>query len=135
MNRPHDEYSVLVTLKADGTVEKTVVGSVLASYGLDGLKEIFTMDSLQIASFTITEKGYGVSGAEEDFKNGPDRAKTYMGQVAGLLVPAVPCGEKPSPWSAWTTAPTTGTGFWRPMETFAGKWCENGWQTGDSWSM
>lgn len=72
VNRPHDEYSVLVTLKADGTVEKTVVGSVLASYGLDGLKEIFTMDSLQIASFTITEKGYGVSGAEEDFKNGPE---------------------------------------------------------------
>ena len=60
VNRPHDEYSVLVTLKADGTVEKTVVGSVLASYGLDGLKEIFTMDSLQIASFTITEKGYSL---------------------------------------------------------------------------
>ena len=132
VNRPHDEYSVLVTLKADGTVEKTVVGSVLASYGLDGLKEIFTMDSLQIASFTITEKGYGVFGAEEDFKNGPDRAKTYMGQVAGLLYRR---GKSPSPWSAWTTAPTTGTGFWRPWRHLPENGVKTGWQTGDSWSM
>ena len=27
MNRPHDDYSILVTLKADGTVEKKVIGS------------------------------------------------------------------------------------------------------------
>ena len=31
MNRPHDDYSILVTLKADGSVEKTVVGSVVES--------------------------------------------------------------------------------------------------------
>ena len=49
MNRPHDDYSILVTLKANGTVEKTVVGSVVESYTLDSendaeysrLKEIF----------------------------------------------------------------------------------------------
>ena len=29
MNRPHDDLSILVTLKADGTVEKTVVGSIV----------------------------------------------------------------------------------------------------------
>ena len=27
--RPHDNYSVLVTLKADGSVEKTVIGSIV----------------------------------------------------------------------------------------------------------
>lgn len=26
-NHPHDDYTILVTLKADGTVEKTIVGS------------------------------------------------------------------------------------------------------------
>ncbi len=31
MNIPHDGYTVLVTLKVDGTVEKTVVGSVVES--------------------------------------------------------------------------------------------------------
>ena len=31
MNRPHDDYSILVTLKANGSVEKTVIGSVVES--------------------------------------------------------------------------------------------------------
>ena len=29
MNHPHDDYTILVTLKADGNIEKTVVGSVV----------------------------------------------------------------------------------------------------------
>ena len=64
MNRPHDEYSILATLKADGSIEKTVIGSVMESLALDAskekefgrLKEIFKKDSLQMASFTITER-------------------------------------------------------------------------------
>lgn len=64
MNHPHDDYSILVTLKANGTVEKTVVGSVMESLALDSeddaqfsrLKEIFSADSLQMATFTITER-------------------------------------------------------------------------------
>lgn len=126
VNRPHDEYSVLVTLKADGTVEKTVVGSVLASYGLDGLKEIFTMDSLQIASFTITEKGYGVSGAEEDFKNGPDRAKTYMGQVAGLLYRRFLAGKKPIAMVSMDNCSHNGDKLFGAVEAYAKHWTENG---------
>ena len=63
--RPQDNYSVLVTLKADGNIEKTVIGSIVESCILDSendaeysrLKEIFENDSLQMASFTITEKG------------------------------------------------------------------------------
>ena len=63
MNRPCDDYSILVTLKVDGTVEKTVVGSVVESLILDSedeteysrLKEIFENDSLQMVSFTIRE--------------------------------------------------------------------------------
>ena len=63
MNHPHDDYSILVTLKANGTVEKTIVGSVVESLALDSdnaeqfqrLKEIFSADSLQMASFTIKD--------------------------------------------------------------------------------
>ena len=29
MNRPHDDLSILVTLKANGTVEKSVTGSIM----------------------------------------------------------------------------------------------------------
>ena len=65
MNRPHDDYSILVTLKANGEVDNTVVGSVVESLTADSdnetdfsrLKEIFTKDSLQMVTFTITEKG------------------------------------------------------------------------------
>ena len=66
MYHPHDDLSILVTLKSTGTIEKTVVGSVMESLKLDSnnaeayarLREIFGKDSLQMASFTITEKGH-----------------------------------------------------------------------------
>ena len=66
--RPHDNYSVLVTLKADGSIEKTVIGSVVESMILDStnaaefsrLQAVFANPSLQMATFTITEKGYQI---------------------------------------------------------------------------
>ena len=69
MNHPHDDYSILVTLKSDGTMEKSVTGSIVESLALDSenekafgrLKEIFASSSLQMATFTITEKGYSVT--------------------------------------------------------------------------
>ena len=76
------------------------------------------MDSLQIASFTITEKGYGVSGAEEDFKNGPDRAKTYMGQVAGLLYRRFLAGKKPIAMVSMDNCSHNGDRLLEAMETF-----------------
>ena len=95
MNRPHDDYSILVTLKADGSVEKTVVGSVVESCILDSenegeygrLKEIFCKQSLQMVSFTITEKGYSlVNGKGEllpavaaDFAAGPEKPAGSIG--------------------------------------------------------
>lgn len=79
MNRPHDDLSILVTLKADKTVEKTVVGSIVESCILDEnnekeigrLKEIFSKPSLKMVSFTITEKGY--------------KTFAYMSKVTKLL--------------------------------------------------
>ena len=49
MNRPHDDYSLLVTLKADGNVEKTVVGSVVESLILDSEDEAeYTLSLIHI---------------------------------------------------------------------------------------
>ena len=56
---PYDSISLSVTLKTDGTVDKRVVGSVTeAVTDTDRMKELFCKPSLQIISFTITEKGY-----------------------------------------------------------------------------
>ncbi|MCQ2585022.1 MAG: mannitol dehydrogenase family protein [Treponema sp.] len=111
MYRPHDNIGALVTLKASGSVEKTVVGSIMESLTADSnndadwnrLKEIFRKDSLQMVSFTITEKGYVLQNAqgvyspfvEEDMKAGPSKPQSYMGKVVGLLYERYVNGEKP----------------------------------------
>ena len=67
------------------------------------LREIFGKDSLQMASFTITEKGYSlVNGKGEmvpavvsDMEKGPEKPQSYMGKVASLLYARYKAGEKP----------------------------------------
>lgn len=142
MNRPHDDYSLLVTLKADGSVEKTVVGSVVESCILDSentaeydrLKEIFSKDSLQMVSFTITEKGYSlVNGkgeilplVEEDFKKGPEKPMSYIGKVVSLLYTRFKAGEKPVAMVSMDNCSHNGDKLYNAVNTFAEKWAENG---------
>lgn len=142
MNRPHDGYSILVTLKADGTVEKTVVGSVVESLALDSenesdfgrLKEIFTSDSLQMASFTITEKGYSLvngRGEElpdvtEDMKNGPDKPKSYIGKVVSLLYTRYQAGRKPIAMVSMDNCSHNGDKLYAAVTAFAKNWSEAG---------
>lgn len=142
MNRPHDGYSILVTLKADGSVEKTVVGSVLESLALDSenaadfgrLKEIFSADSLQMASFTITEKGYSLvdgKGKElpdvtEDMKNGPEKPKSYIGKVASLLYTRYQAGEKPIAMVSMDNCSHNGDKLYAAITAFAEGWTKAG---------
>ena len=142
MNHPHDDYNLLVTLKADGNVEKTVVGSVVESLTVDStnekdfgrLIEIFGKDSLQIVSFTITEKGYSLvngkgeslPGVEEDFANGPKKAMSYMGKVAALLYARYEAGQKPVAMVSMDNCSHNGDKLYAAINTFAEKWAANG---------
>ena len=142
MNHPHDDYNLLVTLKADGNVEKTVVGSVVESLTVDStnekdfgrLIEIFGKDSLQIVSFTITEKGYSLvngkgeslPGVEDDFANGPKKAMSYMGKVAALLYARYEAGQKPVAMVSMDNCSHNGDKLYAAINTFAEKWAENG---------
>lgn len=99
--RPHDNLGVLVTLKADGRTEKTVVGSIVESlvtgsaYAEDyaRMQEIFRAPSLQLISFTITEKGYRLKDGDgkylpavaQDMANGPGHPVSYLGIVTAML--------------------------------------------------
>ena len=141
MYRPHDDYTVLVTLKADGNVEKTVVGSVVESCILDSeddgeygrLKEIFSKDSLQMVSFTITEKGYSlVNGkgellptVEADFTAGPNKPSSYIGKVASLLYSRYQAGEKPVAMVSMDNCSHNGDKLYAAINAFAEKWTEN----------
>ena len=142
MNRPHDDYTLLVTLKADGNVEKTVVGSVVESCILDSendkeytrLQEIFSKDSLQMASFTITEKGYSlVNGkgellpaVEADFAAGPSKPASYIGKVVSLLYTRYKAGEKPIAMVSMDNCSHNGDKLYDAVSAFAKKWYENG---------
>ena len=66
--RPHDDLCVNVTLNPDGTTDKEVLASVGESltteYDFARIAEIFDKPSLQMVSFTITEKGYALADAK-----------------------------------------------------------------------
>lgn len=142
MNRPHDDFNLLVTLKADGTVEKTVVGSVVESCILDSeneaeysrLKEIFSKDSLQMASFTITEKGYSlVDGKGEylpavsaDFTAGPEKPMSYIGKVASLLYTRYMAGQTPIAMVSMDNCSHNGDKLYDAINAFAENWVKNG---------
>lgn len=129
MNRPHDDYSILVTLKADGSVEKTVVGSVVESCILDSenegeygrLKEIFCKQSLQMVSFTITEKGYSlVNGKGEllpavaaDLQPARRNLQAISEKLHLFYTHVLKTDSFRSPWYPWTTAPITGINYMR----------------------
>ena len=97
---PYENLSLLVSLKSTGDIEKKVIGSVTeslkADYGFENdwarLVSIFRNPSLQMISFTITEKGYGV--APHDLERGM-KPVLAMGKVAVLLYERFLAGQLP----------------------------------------
>ena len=140
--KTHDDLSLLVILKADGTIEKTVIGSIVESLTVDSdntkdlerLKEIFRNPSLQMVSFTITEKGYSLVGKDEnfvpavveDFNNGPNKPKSYMGKLAALCYERYINGKSPIALVSMDNCSHNGTKLYNAVSTFAKKWTENG---------
>ena len=59
---PYDNLTIAVSLKCDGSMDKEIVASItesmLISESRAELERIFSCESLQMVSFTITEKGY-----------------------------------------------------------------------------
>lgn len=139
---PHDNFSILATLKTDGTVEKTVIGSIAEALVLDfenraqinRLEDIFRQDSLQMASFTITEKGYSlVNGSGElfqevayDLRNGPCKPRSYMGKITALLYTRFLAGKKPIAMVSMDNCSKNGERLLEAVRSFAEKWTENG---------
>lgn len=98
--KPFDNLTLLASIKSNGDIDKKIIGSItdvlhadfISNY--DALKKIFISSSLQVVSFTITEKGYSIkdlngnytSIVEEDINNEPKKAKNIMSIVAALLL-------------------------------------------------
>ena len=140
--RPHDNLSILATLKADNTVEKTIVGSIMESLILDSkneaeyarLREIFKNPSLQMASFTITEKGYATANAKgeffpavaADFEKGPEAPESYLGKVVSLLYTRNTHGALPIAMVSMDNCSHNGDKLYAAVNAFAKAWTDNG---------
>lgn len=142
VSRPHDDYSILATLKSNGTIEKTVVGSIMETLLLDSesetefsrLKEIFSNPSLQIASFTITEKGYSLKSASgtlhphiaADMERGPEKPQSYIGKVAALLYVRYLANQLPLAMVSMDNCSHNGDRLYEAVRAYSEAWVNAG---------
>ena len=130
-----DDLAIVVTLKADGSVEKNILGALAETCYLYGgeerLREIFSKPSLQLATFTITEKGYSLDA--EDVKADllvlPGEAKSYMGKVAALLLARFNAGAYPIAMVSTDNCSHNGDKLKAAMSAFAEAWGDEGFKT------
>ena len=132
---PYDNLSLLVIMNPDGSLNKKVVGSVGESLGADysrekewkRLQDIFLNPSLQIASFTITEKGYSLKYiSEDDMSDGLKHPKSIMAKVASLAYTRYKNGELPIAFVSMDNCSHNGEILHNSMEIIVKKWIENG---------
>lgn len=139
---PYDNLNLLVIMNPDGSLKKKVIGSI--SEGLVGdifrekewnrLLDLFTLPSLQMISFTITEKGYSLknlSGAyyedvKQDMASGPMRPVHLMAKIASLAYKRYKSGELPIAFVSMDNCSHNGEKLHSAVMEIAMAWAENG---------
>ena len=140
--KPYDELTMMVGLKPDGTTEREIVAAVADSIKADiadademeKLRRIFTAPSLQMASFTITEKGYTLRGMDgnllpvviEDMKNGPANAKHAMSMVTALMLERYKAGKYPIALTSMDNCSHNGEKLRSSIMEIVSAWAANG---------
>lgn len=136
-----DNLNVLVTLKADGKLDKKVIGSIAETLTVDTqnkedwarLTDVFKKPSLKMASFTITEKGYSLVDSNQellkdvavDVTKTPAEATSYMGKVAALCYERFKNGKLPLTLVSMDNCSHNGTKLEEAVSTIAKLWVEN----------
>ena len=139
---PHDSMTLMVSLKPDGETEKEVIASIANGLKADctnarewkALKAIFKNPSLQMASFTITEKGYGLRDMKgqllpvvvEDLKNGPEQARHAMSVVAAMMLARFRAGARPMALVSMDNCSHNGEKLRQSVLEIARGWRDNG---------
>jgi len=120
---PHDNLTLAVTLKADGTTDKKVVASmaeaITASSQKARLMEICAAPSLQMISFTITEKGYKVLD--------PLNRESMMGYVTDGLLARYKAGAYPLALVSMDNCSQNGAVLKAAVKSVAEAWVKEGW--------
>ena len=136
--RPYDNLTIAVTLNADGKLDKEVIGSMADSltmlYDAEKIAEIFKQPSLQMVSFTITEKGYSLRNAKqelvpavvEDMANGPEGCKSFMAQLAAMCLGRKQACGKPLALVSMDNCSHNGEKLQMAVMEIARAWLDNG---------
>lgn len=139
---PYDNLVLAVTLKADGSTSKKVLGSLSEAIpanaenaaSWDRLKEIFRDKGLQMISFTVTEKGYALKGADgnylpfviPDLENGPEAPKGAMAVVTAMLYERYKNGKAPLAVVSMDNCSHNGEKLENAVKTVANEWLSRG---------
>lgn len=140
--RPYDNLVLGVTLKADASTDKQVIGSLTEAIKAQAsdeaewnrLKEIFVNPVLQMISFTITEKGYALKNAEgqyfpfiqADIDNGPQKPGSAMAVVCALLFERYKAGKYPLAVVSMDNCSHNGEKLMSSILTMANEWEKKG---------
>lgn len=136
--RPHDNLTIAVTMGADGSMDKEIVASVTDSltmqYDLPRIQQIFEMPCLQMVSFTITEKGYALRGADgelmpaiaADMDRGPDECTEFMPRMAAMCLQRKKACGKPLSMVSMDNCSHNGEKFRSAILEIAGAWLQRG---------
>ena len=138
----YDNLTLLVTLKANGSIDKRIVGSVTEAYPCayepkedwNRFKEIFASPSLQMISFTITEKGYALKnpageflpGYVADFAAGPGNGSMFLSRLTELLLHRYESGKFPIAVVSMDNCSHNGEKIEAAVTTIAAEWVKNG---------
>ena len=127
---PYDNLSLLVSLQSDGNIEKKVIASVTEALKADPqfadwqrLVDIFRQPSLQMISFTITEKGYGFNDA--DLARGL-KPVFAMGKVCALLLERYQAGQLPLTVQSMDNCSHNGDKVKAGVFAYAERWVKDG---------
>ena len=127
---PYQNLSLLVSLQSTGSIEKKVIASVTEALKADPqfadwqrLVEIFRAPSLQMISFTITEKGYTFN--EADLARGLTPLFA-MGKVCALLLERWKAGELPLTVQSMDNCSHNGDKVKTGVLTYAERWVQDG---------
>lgn len=141
--RPYDNLGLSVILRETGKRDYKVLGcfgeAVRAQADdpqqWDRLKEIFASPSLQLVSFTITEKGYALTNAagkyfpfvQADIDNGPDKVTGAMGVLTAMLLERYRHGKTPLALVSMDNCSQNGSLLRRSVLTMTEEWQKKGY--------
>lgn len=139
---PFDNMTLMVSLLPDGSLEKDVVASIAQGLragaafpeDMERLKAIFRNPSLQMVSYTITEKGYALQNiqgeffpfVQADFDNGPAKCSHAMSMTAALLLERFNAGGTPIAIVSMDNCSHNGEKLRSSVMTVVDKWLERG---------